>query len=578
MQKKKTFTKKEVKKIHIQIPTEPKNTFIDTIEHWLQKNENKIYTSLFLLCIMSALLLFRVRIDEGGDDSNYIEGGYRYATNFFHYYFSFQATGYPLFLAIPISFFGIHVILLKCLSLIFYGFAFYFFYKTVRGKIPYIITFPALYIIAFNKTSLFFASQTYSEAFFMMFLAMFFFVFFRFLEFLKFQETSLRITSKKEIFFVYGLCLLIFACSFVKTAGIVVLFSTLIYFLFQKQFINGLKILTMYGLIKILYEIIKITLWGELATSNSSQQAGTLLQKHPYDSSQGTEDMYGFIIRLLENTELYLGKRFMESLYILSPDFVNRNPSHIIYIVLSLFIVILFSSLFINSFLKKQKLYFFLSLFLFCALGFTFLVLQPFWEQIRLITPYFFIILLTLFLGIYTIFSKKLPFFYVFFICIILLCNTIGTIKAIKSNIPTLIKNLKGDKYAGYTEDWVNYLKMSEWCGKNLSPQSVAVCRKASMSFIYSDGKKFYPMYKTPYPDPLFDNMTHPDSAFHIIQKNGITHIILANLRSTGKKDGNIINTIHRFLIPFSEKYPQKLKLIRTEGTEEPCYLYEIIQ
>jgi len=68
----------------------------------------------------------------------------------------------------------------------------------------------------------------------------------------------------------------------------------------------------------------------------------------------------------------------------------------------------------------------------------------------------------------------------------------------IKLNKKELAKNMRGNLYYGFTPDWVNFLKISEWVGKNI-PDSIGVAsRKPSMSFIYSRGKEFYPIFRVP--------------------------------------------------------------------------------
>ncbi len=47
-----------------------------------------------------------------------------------------------------------------------------------------------------------------------------------------------------------------------------------------------------------------------------------------------------------------------------------------------------------------------------------------------------------------------------------------------------LKKNLSGDKYLGYTTDWQNFLKISEWSEKNLPKDSYVASRKAAISNI----------------------------------------------------------------------------------------------
>jgi len=60
------------------------------------------------------------------------------------------------------------------------------------------------------------------------------------------------------------------------------------------------------------------------------------------------------------------------------------------------------------------------------------------------------------------------------------------------------MKNLKGNRYYGYSPDWVNFLRMSEWAAKNVPEGSLIASRKPSMSFIYGDGRDFYGLYRFP--------------------------------------------------------------------------------
>ena len=57
-------------------------------------------------------------------------------------------------------------------------------------------------------------------------------------------------------------------------------------------------------------------------------------------------------------------------------------------------------------------------------------------------------------------------------------------------NKKILKESLKGNMFYGFTPDWVNYLKMSEYTG-NLDDSTIVACRKPGISFIYGK-KKFY--------------------------------------------------------------------------------------
>jgi hypothetical protein len=186
---------------------------------------------------------------------------------------------------------------------------------------------------------------------------------------------------------------------------------------------------------------------------------------------------------------------------------------------------------------------------------------------------------------------------YVFYLVIIVFTtsNLISGVKRSWKNYPIAIKNLKGDRYYGYTPDWINFLKCSEWCADHLPADALVASRKAPMSFVYGKGKKFFPVYSVVKKDTATDQ-SNPDSALVFFRKNKVTHIMLPSLRIDPNMPGvdvmypdknkpddltyifyrqGVINTIHNILYPIYAKYPQKIKLIHKEGDFEECYLFE---
>jgi hypothetical protein len=176
-----------------------------------------------------------------------------------------------------------------------------------------------------------------------------------------------------------------------------------------------------------------------------------------------------------------------------------------------------------------------------------------------------------IFYGFYSLSIKNSAgmIFTVLIPCIlILLSSFISSTKKSIANYPIIKENLKGDRYFGYTPDWQNFLKMSAWCGDSLPPESYVASRKAPMSFIYSNGKSFYPVYH------VFSS--DADSILNLFKSNGVTHILIASLRRNPKKqDGYVINTMHRLLQPVVEKYPSKVKFVKQIGVSEGAYLYQ---
>ena len=51
----------------------------------------------------------------------------------------------------------------------------------------------------------------------------------------------------------------------------------------------------------------------------------------------------------------------------------------------------------------------------------------------------------------------------------------------------------------------------------------------------------------------------------------------MASLRKyEAQKTQYTINTIHRYLFYIQQKYPERIKLVKQIGTDEPAYLFEI--
>ena len=529
-------------------------------EEWMEKKSSLLFAIISILSLVFSLLLFNVRISEGGDDSTYIEAGYKYYKDFFNYYFSFNAPLYPMFLSLPISVFGLNIIVLKFLSLIFNFFHLFFLYKAFNKRIPNFVLFPVLFITATNVHFHYFASQTYNESFFLFFQSLFFFVFVKLYDSIELNNSELRKTYKLWLAVGFGALIL----SLTKNVGIVLVPVIILFFLLNKQYLNAMYSALAFLCFKIPFEIIKFLAWGNIGQYGS--QGAILLQKDPYNASKGQEDISGFIGRFFDNIDLYLFKRFFQILGFLSEESlaVSRGMAIVV-------LILLLWGLF-KIFRSKNKILLFASIYVAAFLVASFLAIQARWDQPRYIMILVPLMLMIILFGIYCLLIKSSSPVQTIFLYLIIALTFAGiftTFGKIKKNLPILSKNIRGDIYYGYTPDWTNYLKLSKWCSKNLPDSAYVACRKAPMSFIYGNGKAFYPVYIV--------TETHPDSVLATFKENKVTHILIANLRRNPKKaDGYIINTMHRIMQPIAEKYPQKITLVRQEGQAEPSYLYQI--
>ncbi|HVA99413.1 MAG TPA: hypothetical protein VNG53_11010 [Bacteroidia bacterium] len=558
----KAVAKKQTSKVSKNKNASSAGTIFESIEKWLVKRDKKLFFVILFLCLVFSVLLFQARISEGGDDSNYIEAGFKYSQHFFGYFYTYNAPLYPLFLSLPISIFGVKLELLKSLSVIFNLLSLVFFYKALHKRIPAFIFFPVFFITAINAYFLFYASQTYNEAFFLFLQSLFLYCFVNLLDAISEHGENLKLTYKKWL--VVGFILLLLTLA--KNVAIAALGVMIVFFLMEKQNRNALYSVGAFLIFEIPFAFLKFLLWGKIGQYGS--QGDLLMLKDPYNPALGKENLYGFITRFFQNSNIYLSKRFFQILGMRSDDSTNLNGW------LAFFVIILLLFGLYRIYKSKHKILLFVALYTAAVMVVSFVALQTRWDQPRIIMILVPMMLIVIFYGIYNTFSKSSsPVQTIYFYIVIGICISgfVASWNKASDNIPILEKNMSGDIYYGYTPDWVNYLRMSAWCGKNLPKNSYVACRKAPMSFIYANGMEFFPVYSVPTSDP--------DSVLAYCKRNKVTHVILASLRRNSKiADPNaIINTVWRMFQPVAQKYPNKLKLIHQEGNAEPAYLYQII-
>jgi len=210
----------------------PKPLLFDRLDSWLNNHEKPVRYSLLSLCLLFSFLLFNARISEGNDDSLYIESGYNYATNFFHYYYTANAPFYPMFLGLVISIIGIKLIWPKLTSVLFNFLALLFFYKSFKTRMPTALLIPVLLTVAVNSYFQYFASQTYTEAIFLFVESLFFFYFFKLLDSLN-ELDHVPLKNNFKLWLAVGF--LAFFLTMTRNVAAGVLLAMMFYFLIQKK-------------------------------------------------------------------------------------------------------------------------------------------------------------------------------------------------------------------------------------------------------------------------------------------------------------------------------------------------------
>lgn len=553
-----------------------KNTF-DKFEQWGEKNNKKLFYVFLSVSLLFSIILFNARISEAHDDALYLEGGWRYVNEFPNYFYTQNAPLYVMFLGLMTKLFGFKLLLFKFTNVVFNFFAVFFFYKSFVKRIPFIVLVPVMLFVSCNHLIQYFASMTFTEAFYLFLQSLFFFFFFKLYDALQFEPNGLK-HFKKWIL----LGLFTFLIATCKSVAIVAVPVLILFFVIEKQWKNAGLTLGSYLIFKIPYELLVKLIWG---TQNQfAGQSKILLLKDPYDKALGNDDLAGFIGRFFDNCNLYLGKRFFELL-----GFRSENPlalqsaeafeklkgeySSVAFLVVVICLFALF-----KVFQQKNKPLVFFGLFTGAQLLLSFIILQARWDQPRIVLICMPVMLILIYNLFYVLVKKTGmgQLIYVVIVCIISGSILLASVKRGAANIPIVKKNFAGNIFYGYTPDWQNFLKCSKWCADSLSQNTLVASRKAPMSFVYANGKKFFPIYSVIKKDSL-TQQSNPDSALAFFNEKGVTHIMLASLRiNPNENTGQVINTLHNIAQPIMQKYPNKLKLIHTEGISEQTYLFEI--
>ncbi len=537
--------------------SETPRSFDVKLENFLQRNSNVIFYIFICLLTIFSFLYFNARASIAGDDSTYITR----AMNFWESgtFPTYQGPLYPIVLSLFVGLSGMNLVVLKLTSFVFIlGFV-VLLYHSYKGKIPHTALFFAIAILSVSHLFLFFSSQTYSEPLFLVLQGVFFLLL---LKKLDLPEAENWKFSTQEHKYLLSISLLAFLMYLTRTVGFGAILSVCLYFLLKKNYKRSLYLAFSFSLILFAFISIKSAVWD--IPVDAGEQTIQLLNKHPYDSSKGKEDIAGFISRFKDNSNLYLSKHFLRIIGLRSTKKNTVEP----------FLTVLLYAIFISGFFwyrKRNNTLYFTSIYLAIMLGITFFSLQKLWDQYRLIIP--FVPLIILFLSstiIHLSRERKITFISKFFPAFLLLSLLLTLGSGTKNiDLPTLSKNLNGDKLAGYTPDWVNYLQMVEFVEGKLPKDSYVACRKPNIARIYGNRKKFYGIYRIP--------SDKPDELLKALQEKHVTHIIMGSLRKNPKKfTGQTINTIRRYMSVIAKAYPNTFRLIKQYGDKEPAYLFEI--
>ncbi|NUM50849.1 MAG: hypothetical protein HUU48_07000 [Flavobacteriales bacterium] len=535
------------------------DSLFNSLDTWCEKRNNAIlYFSIGLFLFLS-IFSFDAKLSIAHDDALYIESGLRMVKEFPDFFHTANAPLYPFVLSLLYMIFGFKFILFKAFSVLFTALAIYFTHKAMQSRISaFFLAFCTL-MFAINVHIIYFSHHSFTEAFYIMLQGIFFFTLFRFTD----TANESGISWKGGLLCGFLIFLLVLA----KTAAIGAIPAILLYALFFKRWKEGLSVGAGFAFCFGLFHLIKKTIWGKYLSTLEYSQLDVLLRKDPYKPELGNDSFSELIQRFFDNYELYISKRWFDIIGLIPDATEPKNMLGFAFLLLSLFTLY-------TLFKNKNKHLWHIALYSMGLTAVSFLALQKNWDQLRIILIFLPFYLILSFYGLYSFFKSRnnyvLQLLLTFIFAILIIVNINRSFKFLAANFPNTIKNFKGNKYAGYTPDWENYIKMSEWIGENLKSDSVLVaCRKPPVSFVHSGGKLFAGIYTIPSEDA--------DSLVMNLHEKKVTHVMVANLRrNPNKKDGYIINTVHRYLNTIQQKYPNFLTPVHRIGNSEEVNLFKI--
>ncbi len=472
--------------IHQPIKAKDDNDFFSITDHFFEKKSKLFFVLSCVLTLLFSFLLFDVKVSDGGDDSAYIVRAFDFIHDFT--YPGFQGALYPIILSIFVIIFGINLPILKLLSLVFICLHLFMFHKVFKKNIPPTVLYLVMLLISINASLLYFASQTYSEAFFLFIQISLFFIFFRYFISDQVQNISIKTDYKKYLF----MGLMLFLAGLTKNMGYASFIAVFIFLILTKAWKQIAFTLGGFIIFFVPFEILKRIIWGASGLQVQSQGAG-LLYKDYYNPSKGVEDFAGYFGRFIDNSNLYFSKHLF--VFLGFKDEVTETTPFLTFLIYLLF------GLSIYWVFKKNKHILFTAIYTAVMCFVTFIALQKQWDQGRILIIYFPFILIIIFGGLYYFLKKqnlkKLQFSFIIIFIIIFFSTLQASVPKVKEKRAILAENLSGNMLYGLSPDWVNFINMSKWAAKNIPANEAIGSRKPDISFAYSN-RKFFSMYKVP--------------------------------------------------------------------------------
>jgi hypothetical protein len=463
-----------------------KQTLFSRIDTFFHTHAQSSIFVLILVNVLLTLLFFDPKVSLSGDDADYIIYAYHFVEDFS--WPGFRGALYPILLSPFIALFGIRLILLKLLSAACIWLMLYFLYKAFHTRIPASVLFFTIALLSLNSYLLFYESQTFSEALFMLLQTLFLLFFFKY--FITGLAIPPPVPESKYIKYYLLIAFLSLLVTLTRTVGYISAAVIIIYFLIHKQWKKSLYSFSALAICFGLFNFLKKLIWPD---SGSSYALSSYFAKDMYNPSKGMETLAGFVTRFIKNAEGYLSRDLAK--------FMGLRAENILAAEVSTTLTVIFIVLFIYALwiIRKNKPLLFSGLYTFMLCSTHFILLQANWQQERFMLVLYPTVLLILMGGLYYLLQpyRKWQFLLPLFAAVLFFGTLTHTFLKLERHIPVLRHNLQYDPLYGYTPDWRNFILMSKWAARNIPPSEVIVSRKPSISCIHGN-RDFLGIFSVP--------------------------------------------------------------------------------
>lgn len=499
--------------------------------------KDKFLIIILSLHIVFCIFLFDPKHDIGGDNAIYLSlakslvslKGYRDIYKPDEPLHTKYPPGYPLILSIIILFTDIrNAIPFKILNIIFSTLSIIIFYLLFKNRLKGFLFYSFLLLIALNPTYIEYSHKILTEIPF---------IFFSFLTLYLCDIYS----KKNNLKLLILISILSTFPYYLRTAGIVLVVSIFLFLLLNKKY----KDLIIYSIIVL----VLITPWI-IRGSRIGGEGGyksQLLAKNSYDLSSGTITFKDFLVRVGQNLMIYpfeIIPRFF------LPFLINIK-SNLFFIISGVIFLSLILLGIIKGFNRRNLLFIIYFIFFFGLC----IIWPSVWSSDRFLLPLLPLIFFFFFISIDWI-KKKLKIkedliYYIIF-SLLIISAFINIVPSSFKNFLMLSGYIQGNKYSGYSADYIRFYETAEYARKHTSENSKFLVRKPELFYLASGRKSFcYPFINDE--NKIMESINKTD------------YIVIDAFYWTG--------TTRRYLLPVIMKNPEKYLIFYKSPSPETYIL-----